>query len=156
MTRRVWKNVRASSMVEALRLCKEYAQAKSNLSIERIADRMGATHDSLYKWLATGRLPAILIPAYEHACGCHFVSQWLAASTGKLLVDMPTGRAVNQADLVAVNASCSAALTLLTSFYADPAGADTEATLCALRAHMEQVAFHQHNVAQYSTPELEF
>lgn len=156
MTRRVWKNVRATSMVEALRLCKEFAQAKKNLSIERIADLMGVTHDSLYKWLATGKLPAILIPAYELACGCHFVSEWLAAGTGKMLIDMPAGRKVSEADLLAVNASCSAALTLLTRFYADPAASDTEATLCALRTHLEQVAYHQANVAQYSSPELEF
>lgn len=156
MTKRNWKHVRASSMVEALRLCKEYAQAKRNLSVERIADRMGATHDSLYKWLATGRLPAILIPAYELACGCHFVSEWLASSAGKLVIDMPVGRKVNQVDLMAVNTSCAAALALLTSFYADPAQADTEATLCALRTHLEHVAYHQANVAQYSTPELEF
>ena len=32
----------------------------------------------------------------------------------------------------------------------------TEATLAALRLHLEQVAYHHHNVAQYATPELEF
>ena len=77
MTRRNWKRVRPSSMVEALRLCKEFAQDKKNLSVERIADRMGVTHDSLYKWLAQGRLPAILIPSYQHVCCCAFVSEWL-------------------------------------------------------------------------------
>ena len=56
------KRQRANSLVHALRLCKEWAQAKRHLSVERIADRMGTTHDSLYKWLATGRMPAILIP----------------------------------------------------------------------------------------------
>lgn len=156
MTRRNWKQVRACSMVEALRLCKEYAQAKHNLSVERIADRMGATHDSLYKWLATGRLPSILIPAYEHACGCHFVSEWLAAGTGKVLVDMPTGRKATSEELMAMNTSCAAALELLTSFYANPLQADAEATLAALRSHLEQVAYHHHNVASYATPELEF
>ena len=29
-------------------------------------------------------------------------------------------------------------------------------TLAALRLHLEQVAYHHHNVAQYATPELEF
>ena len=28
--------------------------------------------------------------------------------------------------------------------------------LVALRQHLEQVAYHHHNVAQYATPELEF
>ena len=45
MSRRNWKRVRPNSLTEALRLCKEFAQTKANMSIERIADRMGVTHD---------------------------------------------------------------------------------------------------------------
>ncbi len=156
MTRRNWKQARPSSAIDSLRLCKEYAQDKKNLSVERIADRMGVTHDSLYKWLATGRMPAILIPAFEHVCGCNFVSVWFVTSAGKLVIDMPTGRVGTPEALMAVNTSCAAALQLLTAFYAMPQGADTEETLAALRTHMEQVAFHHHNVASYATPELEF
>ena len=156
MTRRVWKNVRPNSLLQALRFCKEFAQDRHNLSVERIADRMGVSHDSLYKWLATGRLPAILILAYEHACGCHFASIWYATSAGKLVIDMPTGRKADGTELLDMNSSCAAALQLLTAFYAAPHAADPEATLLALRQHMEQVAFHHNNVAQYATPELEF
>ena len=61
-----------------------------------------------------------------------------------------------EADLLAVNGSCAAALALLGKFYADPASADLAATADALRAHLEQVAFHHHNVARYAAPELEF
>jgi hypothetical protein len=150
------KRQRANSLVHAMRLCKECAQAKRHLSVERIADRMGVSHDSLYKWLATGRMPAILIPAYELACGCHFVSEWLAASADRLVVAMPTGRKAGGAELLDMNSSCAAALQLLTAFYAAPQAADTEATLAALRLHLEQVAYHHHNVAAYATPELEF
>ena len=156
MTRTPWKRLRANSMVHALRLCKERAQAKRHLSVERIADCMGVTHDSLYKWLATGRIPGILIPAYELACGCHYVSEWLAASSGSLVVPMPTGRKAEGTEVVDMNSSCAAALQLLTTFYAAPQAADTEATLAALRLHLEQVAYHHHNVAAYATPELEF
>ncbi len=105
MTTRNWKRVRASSATDALRLCKEYAQEKKNLSIERIADRMGVSHDSLYKWLAKGNLPYILVPAFEMACGCHFASDWAAASAGKLAIDMPTGRTATQTDMVELNSS---------------------------------------------------
>lgn len=156
MTRAPLKRQRANSLVHAMRLCKEYAQSKRHLSVERIADRMGATHDSLYKWLATGRMPAILIPAFELACGCHYVSEWLAASADRLVVDMPTGRKAEGTELLDMNSSCAAALQLLTAFYAAPQAADTEATLAALRLHLEQVAYHHHNVAAYATPELEF
>ncbi|WP_422099115.1 hypothetical protein [Variovorax sp.] len=155
MSRRDWKRVRATSAVQALRLCKEFAQERHNLSVERIADRMGVTHDSLYKWLATGRLPAILVPAYELACGCSFLSVWFAATAGKMVIDMPTGRKAGTADVVSVNTSCAEALPLLTAFYANPSNEGAEATLAALRAHMEQVAFHHHNVARYQAPQLE-
>ena len=156
MIRRDWKRLRPSSLVHAMRLCKEFAQAKHNLSVERIADRMGATHDALYKWLATGRMPAILIPTFELACGCNYISEWLAASAGRLVVPMPTGRKAEGTELLDMNSSCAAALQLLTQFYAAPQAADTEATLAALRLHLEQVAYHHANVARYATPELEF
>lgn len=156
MTRRNWKLVRPTSAIDALRLCKEYAQEKKNLSIERIADRMGVTHDSLYKWLSAGRLPFILLPAYEHACGCHFASEWAAASAGKVVVNIPTGRAVTQGDLVELNTGFGAALQLLADFYNAPGKADATVTLAALTSHLSQVAWHHANVASYTTPELEF
>ena len=156
MIRRNWKRVHPNSLVDALRLCKEFAQEKNNLSIERIADRMGVSHDSLYKWLATGSLPAILIPAFEHACGCHFASCWLAASAGKLAIDMPTGRTATQTDMVELNSCFGAALQLLSDFYAAPAKADATETLAALASHLQQVAWHHANVSQHTTPELDF
>ena len=156
MTRRNWKRVHPNNLVDALRLCKEFAQEKANLSIERIADRMGTSHDSLYKWLATGRLPAILIPAYEHACGCHFASEWLAHCAGRLVVPMPGGRTATQADMVELNSCFGAALQLLSDFYAAPGQADATETLAALHSHLQQVAWHHANVGQHANPELEF
>lgn len=156
MTGRNWKRVRAISATDALRLCKEYAQEKKNLSIERIADRMGVTHDSLYKWLAAGRLPFILLPAYELACGCNFGSEWAAASAGKVVINIPTGRAMTQGDLVELNTGFGAALQLLADFYSAPGKADATQTLAALTSHLQQVAWHHANVAQFSNPELDF
>lgn len=154
MNRRPWKSLRPTSLLEALRLCKEHAQAKRQLSVERIADLMGVSHDRLYKWLATGRMPAILIPAYELACGINYVSVWLATSAGKLVIDMPTGRTVQQRDVVDLQMPWSKAFQLLCNFYEGRAGRDE--TLSALQGHLEQVAFHHHNVSQHAEPELEF
>ena len=156
MNSRNWKRVRPASVPEALRLCKEYALEKKNLSVERIADRMGASHDSLYKWLASGRLPLINLPAFELVCGCHFASDFLAITAGKLVIDMPTGRTGSTACMVELNTGFAEALQLLTNFYANPAQADAGETLTALTQHMQQVAFHQANVSQHATPELDF
>lgn len=155
MSRINWKRVRPTSLVEALRLCKAYALERKNLSVERIADLMGVSRDNLYKWLGTGRMPANLIPAYEHTCGAHFVSDWLAASAGRMAIPVPTGRRVEAADMVELNSGFAQALQLLTDFYAAAGKADPAATLDALQAHLQQVAFHQHNVATYATPELD-
>ena len=154
MSKRDWKRVRANSMVHALRLCKEFAQDRKQLSVERIADCMGVTHDSLYKWLATGRMPACLVPTYELACGCSFVSTWLAAGSGRIVLDIPKGRTSTGADLVELNASFAEALKLLSDFYAGKA--DEAQTKEALKAHLEQVTWHHHNVATHTNPELEF
>ena len=156
MTRRNWKRLRPNSSIEALRLCKEFAQERRNLSIERIADSMGVTHDSLYKWLATGRLPFILLPAYELVCGCHFASEWAAASAGKVVVDIPSGRTATETDLVELNSCFGAALQLLSDFYSAPGKADATETLAALTSHLQQVAWHRANVSQHTTPELDF
>ena len=157
MNLKVWKsNQRPTSATHAARLCKDHAAVKLNLSVERIADLMGVTHDTLYKWLSTGRMPMILIPAFELACGCSYVSEWLSTSAGKLVIAMPKGRKCTETDVVHVNSSCAIALQLLTSFYANPAEADTDATLAALRSHLEAVAYHHANVSGYTTPELEF
>lgn len=156
MTAARWKHLRPTSLVHALRLCKEYAQARRNLSVERIADRMGASHDALYKWLATGRMPLVLLPAYEHVCGAHYASDFLAATAGRMAIPLPLGRKADGADLLAINASWANALQLLTQFYAAPASADPEATLAALRQHLEQVAYHHANVAAASAPQFDF
>lgn len=156
MTRRNWKRIHPTSTVDALRLCKEFALEKKNLSIERIADRMGASHDSLYKWLATGRMPLINLMSFELACGCHFASEFLAASAGKLVISMPTGRGGNTTSMVELNTGFAEALQLLTDFYAAPVNTDPTDTVAALTRHLQQVAFHQANVLQHATPELDF
>lgn len=151
--RRNWKQLRPHSLVHALRLCKEYAQERHNLSVERIADRMGVTHDCLYKWLATGRLPAVQLPTFELACGCSYASTWLATSAGKYVIDQPKGSKQQATDMVEFNSSFANALQLLNDFHAGKA--DAEATLQALQAHVEKAAWHHANVSACSNPELD-
>ena len=100
MTRRNWKRIRPHSLRYALELCKEHARERRNLSVERIAELMGlADHWTLYKWFQSGRIPANLIRPFEQACGIDFVTQWLAGSSGKLLIDMPSGKAVDATEV---------------------------------------------------------
>lgn len=153
--RRNWKRIQPSSLRQAMELCKDYARERHNLSIERIAALMGqADHWSLYKWLENGRMPAVLIRSYENACGIDFVTRWLAATNHKLLIEMPTGRTLTDVDLVQLQTGFGAAMKLLTDFHSGQV--DASATLDALTAHIEQVAFHHANVTKHAAPEFEF
>lgn len=152
MTRN-WKHVVPRSTVDAMRLCKDYAKDRHNLSVERIADRMGVSADLLYKWLSNGQMHLAQVQAFEYICGVHFISDHLAHSHGKLAVAIPTGRDLNDDDLLHMHQSFSAAMALLAEFYTGKAC--SESTLAALTKHMEAAAWHRANVATHLQPELE-
>lgn len=151
---RNWKCVRANSLPEALRLTKDFALERRRLSVERIAELMGVTSDTLYKWLGTGRMPATMIPVYEHVCGCHLVTHWLAISSGKLVIDMPTGRTASTENVQELQELLHAAVGQLLSFYKDPN--DARGAMAAVMAGLEGLAWHHRNVQQQATPQLDF
>ncbi len=154
-SRRNWKSLQPSSLRRALELCKDHARERLNRSVERIADEMGITdHWTVYKWLQTGRIPANLIRPFETACGIDYVTRWLVASSGRMLIDVPIGRTLRPTDLIELHNGFGVALQLLTNFYAGKA--DPAAAAGALTAHLEQVAWHRGNVVQYAAPELDF
>ncbi|WP_288843233.1 hypothetical protein [uncultured Deefgea sp.] len=150
--KRNWKAIQANSLIDALRLTKDYARECKNLSVERIADLMAVTHHDLYKWLGNGRMPSILIPAYELACGCHFVSQWLALSAGKLVIDMPRGRASTARDVHALQALLNQAVGQILAFADGQAEAET--ALGAIHSGMAGLAWHKSNIEKHNQPEL--
>ena len=157
MATRNWKRFRASNLREALRACKDFGQERRKLSVARIAELMGdVTEDTLYGWLSKGRMPVSLVPTFEHVCGANFVTEWLAASAGRMVISMPKGHKVSEADLLQINADCTAAMSQLAAFYADPGKVDTAELMELLQRHLEQVAFQHHNVGQYIAPQLEF
>lgn len=154
MTRRNWKKAQPTSLRSAFEMCKEYARDKHNLSVERIAERMGLDdHWMLYKWFQNGRMPAVLIPAYEAACGADFVSRWLANRDGKLLISVPTGRSVNAKDVNELQSALNTAVGSLIEFYESKKS--TEETLAILTHALESLAWHRGNVAQHENPQLD-
>lgn len=149
---RNWNSIQPRSLIEALRLAKDYAREKHNLSVERLADLMGVTHDCLYKWLSTGRLPANLIPSYELACRCHFVSRWLVSSSGKLVIDMPRGNRTSAKDIQNLQAVLNEAVGQILRF-ADERS-DAQSALAAIQIGLESMAWHKLNIQKHSQPEL--
>lgn len=154
MSRRRWKNMQPTSLRHALELCKDFAKEIQNKSVDRIADEMGvADHWSVYKWLQTGRMPANLIRPYERACGCDYVTRWIAASAGQLTIAIPTGRNCTAQDTQALQEVLTTAAGKLLAFYAK--NCDADETLAAIQAAMEGLAWHRGNVHQTQTPQLE-
>ena len=155
MMKRNWKRQVPTSLRHALELCKDFAKERHNLSVERIAERMGeADHWTLYKWLQTGRIPAVLIPAYEAACGVDFVTRWLASAAGKLVIDIPTGRKLKANDVAALQETLHATVGSLMDFYAGKQGAET--ALAAVMQGLQSLAWHKGNVEQHEQPQFEF
>ena len=150
-----WKRLQPRSLPHAMEAGIDHARERLNKSVERVAEHMGETgHWTIYKYVQSGRIPANLIRPFELACGVDYVTRWLAASAGKLLIDVPTGRKLKGTDVVALHNGFGAALQLLTDFYAGKATA--EDTVEALQNHLEAVAWHHANVRQHGTPELDF
>jgi transcriptional regulator with XRE-family HTH domain len=154
MRGRNWKRVQPNSLRDAMRLCKDHALEKKNYSVERIADLMGITADLLYKWLASGKMPASSIPSYELITGVNFVTRWLAASTGYLMIVMPTGRNASAADMQALQEVLTTAAGKLIQFYANKT--DATSTIAAIQQGMEGLASHKLNVEKFQQPEFEF
>lgn len=155
MTSRNWKRVQPNSLRDALEQCKDHARERLNKSVENIAEDMGMTDRwAIYKYLQNGRMPANLIRPFQIACGINLVSRWLAASEGKLLLDIPSGRGLKAADQTDAHASFAAAMQLISNFYAGKA--DQAETLEAIAHHLQQMGWHHANVQQHVTPELDF
>ena len=155
MTRRNWNRIQPTSLRHALELCKDYAKARHNLSVERIAERMGLDdHWTLYKWISNARMPAVCIRSYETACGIDYATRWLAASANRLLIDIPTGRNASAADMQALQELLNTAVGQLLQFYGGKSPAAD--TLAAIQQAMEGLAWHRRNVEKHTQPELDF
>lgn len=152
---RHWKKVRPTSLLNAFELCIDHAREKYNRGVDRVAELMGEeSHHNLYKWMATGRMPAVKIRAFEQACGINFVTRWLAGSAGFMAIDVPTGRHGTSDDVLALQETLNDAVGALLQFYAGKA--DQAGVIARLTAGLEGLAYHRTAVEKNEQPELEF
>jgi hypothetical protein len=145
--------VRPTSLREAMKLCTEYAQAKHNRSVDRIAELMGEPSPwNLYKWMSTGRMPANLIRPFEHACGCTFITQYIATSAHRLPIPIPKGQPATGQDIHDLQTAVTEATGQLLQYQRGEASA--EATLAAIDRAMGGLAYQRRNVERDEQPEL--
>ena len=88
----------------------------------------------------------------EHACGIEYCTQYLAYSAHKLVIDIPTGRAITELEIADLQSSLTDAARALIVYHAGKA--DAEATLATLHEAMRGLAWHHGNVAKAIQPEL--
>ena len=150
--RRNWKRLHPHSLREAFRLCKEHGRERKNLSVERIAELMDASPDALYKWLSNASMPSGKIAAYEHICGIHYVSEYLAASANRVVIEIPTGRKASALDLSELQAVMSEAMSHLIRYYQGEA--EQEQTENELTLVLKGVAWHRENIHKGVQPEF--
>ena len=143
----------ASSLREAFRLCKEHAREKKNLSVERIAELLDASPDALYKWLSNASMPAGKIQTYEYICGIHLVSEYLAASGRRVVIEIPAGKTVDALEINQLQTVINDAVGTLIRFYSGDA--EQAATEAGLTEILKDVAWHRENVHKSDQPELE-
>lgn len=152
--KRNWKKARPTSLLSAIELNVEHARETKNAGVQRVADWMGEkTHHTIYKYLENGSLPLYKLRAFEHACGANFVTRWIAASAGLLVIEIPTGRSADGDDVLALQEILNDAAGALIAFYSGKAEAPD--VLARITAGLEGLAFHRENVRKFDQPELE-
>lgn len=152
MRKRAWNTWQPSCLQEAVEGCLGYALDKHRRTVDRIADLVGESKWTVYKWVQSGGIPAKKIAGFEHACGAHYVTRYLASSARKLLVDIPTGRLAAPSDVAALQSSCTAAIAALIDFAAGRSSAAN--THASLTAAMTALAFERAQVERHDQPEL--
>jgi len=153
MPSRNWKHP-PQSMQEAMEACLQHALTQHRRSLDHVAADMGLSNKwALYKYVESGRIPAVLIRPFERACHADHVTRFLAHAAHKLIIDIPTGRLPQASDLPAVQAATHDALGALIAFAANKA--KPEEVMAAVTSAMEQLAWHRENAARSAQPELE-
>jgi hypothetical protein len=154
MTKTYWKRIVPHSMVKALNLTKEHGKQKNNLSVQRIADQLGASDACLYKWLGDATMPVNKVIAFEDVCGMPFITQYLAHSQGYLLVPAPTGRKAQHKDLNELQLYMAKVVAKIIEVNQDECTA--QEAIDAIKVLMQDLAFQQRNVAVTDMPQEEF
>jgi len=151
-SRRNWNRLQPTSLPAAFAACKDYGIERRRLSVERLAELMAITPSCLYKWMEEGAMPAARVAQFEHLTGAGYVSAYLAAGSGAVVVKIPTGRPAEAEDVGGLQLVLHDAVGKVIQFWRGTAGLDE--TVEALTVSLQALAFHRENIAKSPTPEL--
>lgn len=148
-----WKRKRGTSMRNALELCIRYARDVHNLSVDRIAELMGMeSHYTLYRWIESGRMPAVMIRPFENVCQCDYVTRYIAHSANLIAFEFPTGRKAQHKELNELSVYAHQVIGKLIEFF--DTAEDEEPVIEAVTTLIEDLALQRANVQKHHQPEL--
>jgi len=153
MSRKNWNHLVPRSLTESLQLCKEFALATRQMSVPRIADRIGTSPDMLYKHLGGATMPAYMLIPFMEATSRVYPLQYMAHSLNYLLVPMPRGRKAEHKTLIALSQFCNAVMGQLLAMQSgecQPHDVTDQITLL-----MENLAYHRLETQKHDQPELD-
>ena len=107
----------------AIRDCLSTAKATRYRNINDVAAAMDVSREVLYKWVQTGRIPAVQVPAFEQACADASLTRALAAAQGYLLVPATADSQTPELALATVQSQVAAALLAAATAQVDTAQA---------------------------------
>lgn len=140
MTRRRWRPAQPESMQHAIRLCLDYALHKHRRSVARVAELIGTSEWAIYKWMHEGSIPGARIRPFEFATDATYITQYIALSAQKLVIDIPAGASSSREDLLDLQTQVNEA---------EAADVVQGVTLA-----MQKLAAHRENVRKHDAPEL--
>jgi hypothetical protein len=144
----------ATSLDEAIQMCADYAAEKLRRPPKVLADLMGVPLSTVYRWLADSSMPLNRLRQFEAFCGCGYISEYLCAASGKIVINVPIGRGASVTTLAEAQTNSAHAFALLAKFYEKRASA--EETVEALSITLSDLAYQRQNVAKHAEPELGF
>lgn len=143
-----------ASLRAAFEADKAYALKHRRLSIERLAELLGTTPATLYKWLETDSMPIRVLIAWQHLTGASNVVRYLASREGAVVIQIPHGRPPEADDIHVLQSTLNGAIGALLDFMRGHT--DRDACMGKLSAGLESLAWHRANVEKTDQPELEF
>lgn len=143
-----------TSLRAAFEADKAHALKRCRLNVERLAELLGTTPATLYKWIETDAMPVRALIAWQHLTGSNHVVRYLASREGAVVVQIPPGRNVTAEDINDLQRVLTAAPAALLDLKAGRI--DRADCMAALTSGMESLAWHRANVERHEQPELEF
>ncbi|WDE07269.1 hypothetical protein SG34_010465 [Thalassomonas viridans] len=142
-----------TSMIDAVQKTKEHGLVNNQMSVGRIADQMGVSKETLYKWLATAKVPANKIISFEHSCGINYVTQYLAHSQDLLLISAPTGDKPLNTDIADLQIFMTEVAKHL--LLCSQGKSELQEVINKIRTLMQDLAFHESNISQMEKQQSE-